>query len=48
VPIEADALATAHSIAGTVGHIGAPFEVAEQVRDPCHFEAMLAVVKTFL
>jgi hypothetical protein len=38
----------AHSIVGTVGHISTLFEVAEQVRDPRCFEAMLAVVKTFL
>jgi hypothetical protein len=48
VPIEVDASAAARSIAGSVGHVGTPFEVAEEVRDSRCFEAMLAVVKTFL
>jgi hypothetical protein len=48
VPIEADVLATVRSIVGTAGHVGAPFKVVEEVRDSRRFEAMLAVVKTFL
>jgi hypothetical protein len=48
VPIEADVSAAVCSIAGTAGHVGVPFEVAEEVRDSRRFEAMLAVVKTFL
>ena len=48
VPIEADASAAARSIAGSAGYVGAPFEVAEEVRDSRRFEVMLAVVKKFL